>query len=249
MYAPSISLRCHVARIESAFLRITEFTADASHELRTPIALIHTEAELALRRSRDASEYREALQQILVESDRTAKLIEELLALARADSGGEALNIQSLDLVTLLKESATKWAQVASLRNLQFEQRLEAQRLPVMGDGNALRRVIDILLDNAFKYTPVPGKVSLSAEQKDGHVLVSVEDTGIGIEPADVGRLFVAFQQLDAGASKQYPGTGLGLALTKRLVEAQGGRVGVRSALTTGTVFVTVTSTSLTRTW
>src|SRR4029077_7892741 len=150
-----------LARIESAFLRITEFTADASHELRTPIALIHIEAELALRKSRNEGEYRDALRHILVEADRTTKLIEELLTLARADSGSEALNIHSLDLLTLLSDSAAKWAQVASLRSLQFEAHLNVKNFPVMGDEGALRRVIDILLDNAFKYTPAPGKVTL----------------------------------------------------------------------------------------
>jgi heavy metal sensor kinase len=226
-----------LARIESAFLRITEFTADASHELRTPIALIHTEAELALRRSRDASEYREALQQILVESDRTAKLIEELLALARADSGGEALNIQSLDLVALLRESASKWAQVAALRNLQFEQRLEAQRLSVMGDENALRRVIDILLDNAIKYTPVPGKVTLSAEQKDGQVLVSVEDTGIGIGPEDRARIFERFYRVDKARSRELGGAGLGLAIAQWIVHLHKGSITVKSDLGKGSIF------------
>ena len=93
-----------------------------------------------------------------------------------------------IDLLTTLQESASKWQQVASLRNLQFEQHLDVQRLPVMGDENALRRVIDILLDNAFKYTPSPGKVTLSAKQqdndntnnKDGRVVLTVEDSGIG---------------------------------------------------------------------
>src|SRR4029077_20169818 len=174
-----------LGRIESAFLRITEFTADASHELRTPIALIHTEAELALRRSRNEAEYREALRHILLEADRTAKLIEELLALARADSGREALDIHPIDLLTPLRASASKWNPVASQHNLQFEERLDVQRLPVMGDENALRRVIDILLDNAIKYTLAPGKVTLSAakNEEQGSVVMTVEDTGIGIAP------------------------------------------------------------------
>ena len=155
-----------LGRIETAFTRITEFSADASHELRTPVALIHTEAELALRRSRDAAEYREALQHILQEAERTTRLLEGLLAMARADSGREALDIHSIDLLTTLRESASKWHQVASLRNLQFEEHLGAQPLHVMGDENALHRVIDILLDNALKYTPSPGKVALSALKK-----------------------------------------------------------------------------------
>jgi len=226
-----------LARIESAFLRITEFTADASHELRTPIALIHTEAELALRRSRDASEYREALQQILVESDRTAKLIEELLALARADSGGEALNIQSLDLVTLLKESATKWAQVASLRNLQFEQRLEAQRLPVMGDKNALRRVVDILLDNAFKYNSSPGSVHLSLEHKGDRAVITVQDSGVGIAEEEQSKIFERFYRVDKARSRAQGGVGLGLAIAQGIVTQQRGSITVESRSGNGATF------------
>jgi heavy metal sensor kinase len=226
-----------LARIELAFLRVTEFTADASHELRTPIALIHTEAELALRRSRDESEYREALQHILIESDRTAKLIEELLALARADSGREALHIQSLDFGALLRESASKWAQVASLRNLQFEDRLQGPRLPVMGDGSALRRVIDILLDNAFKYTPAPGKITLSAEEVNGRVVVSVEDTGVGIASDDQGRIFERFYRVDKARSRELGGAGLGLAIAQWIVHLHKGSITVKSELGRGCLF------------
>jgi heavy metal sensor kinase len=226
-----------LARIELAFLRVTEFTADASHELRTPIALIHTEAELALRRSRDESEYREALQHILIESDRTAKLIEELLALARADSGREALHIQSLDLGALLRESASKWAQVASLRNLQFEDRLQGPRLPVMGDGSALRRVIDILLDNAFKYTPPPGKITLSAEEVNGRVVVSVEDTGVGIASDDQARIFERFYRVDKARSRELGGAGLGLAIAQWIVHLHKGSITVTSETGRGSVF------------
>jgi signal transduction histidine kinase len=147
-----------LGRLESAFHRITDFTADASHELRTPVALIHTEAELALRRSRNEEQYREALEHILREADRTAKLLEELLAVARVDNGREALEMQPVELVTILKESSAKWSQVAALRDLQFEGRFEAQPLSAIAEANALRRVIDILLDNAFKYTPSPGE-------------------------------------------------------------------------------------------
>ncbi|HEX4664580.1 MAG TPA: heavy metal sensor histidine kinase [Terriglobales bacterium] len=226
-----------LARIESSFLRITEFTADASHELRTPIALIHTEAELALRRSRNESEYREALQQILVEADRTARLIEELLALARADSGREALNIQSIDLAALLKESASKWSQVASLRNLQFEDRLPGSRLPVMGDASALRRVIDILLDNAFKYTPIPGKVTLSAEERNGRVMVNVEDTGVGIAAEDRARIFERFYRVDKARSRELGGAGLGLAIARWIVQLHKGTITVNSEPGAGSVF------------
>ena len=232
-----------LGRIESAFLRITEFTADASHELRTPIALIHTEAELALRRSRDESEYREALRHILLEADRTAKLIEELLALARADSGRETLDIHPIDLLAALQESASKWNQVASLRNLQFEEHLEVRRLPMMGDENALRRVVDILLDNALKYTPSPGKVTLSAKNKEnendkqGRIVVSVEDTGIGIAPEDQARIFERFYRVDKARSRELGGAGLGLAIAQWIVQLHKGSLTVKSVLGKGSVF------------
>jgi heavy metal sensor kinase len=226
-----------LARIESAFLRITEFTADASHELRTPIALIHTEAELALRKSRNEAEYREALRHILVEADRTAKLIEELLALARADSGGEALNFHSLDLLIPLRESASKWAKVASLRNLQFAEQLHVTRLPVMGDENALRRVIDILLDNAVKYTTAPGHVTLSAKETPGAVVVSVEDTGIGIAPEDQPRIFERFYRVDKARSRELGGAGLGLAIAQWIVLVHKGSITVESELGKGSIF------------
>jgi len=226
-----------LARIETAFLRITEFTADASHELRTPIALIHTEAEMALRRSRDESEYREALRHILLEAERTARLIEELLALARADSGGEALNIHPLDLRPTLRESALKWRQVASLRELQFEEYSGPQPLTVMGDENALRRVIDILLDNAFKYTAPPGKITLSAEQKSGRTIVSVKDTGIGIAPEDQARIFERFYRVDKARSRALGGAGLGLAIAQWIIQLHKGSIAVESEPGNGSVF------------
>ncbi len=226
-----------LARIESAFLRITEFTADASHELRTPIALIHTEAELALRRSRGESEYREALQNILLEADRTANLVEELLALARADSGSEALDIRPIDLGAILQECAAKWNQVASLRNLQFEQHWEMRSLKVMGDENALRRVVNILLDNAFKYTLPPGKITLSAEQKHGHAVISIEDMGIGIAPEDQARIFERFYRVDKARSRALGGAGLGLAIAQWIVHLHRGSITVKSEPGNGSVF------------
>jgi heavy metal sensor kinase len=228
-----------LGRIESAFLRITEFTADASHELRTPIALIHTEAELALRRSRDEAEYREALRHILLEADRTAKLIEELLALARADSGREALDIQSLDLLPLLRESASKWNQVAILRNLQFEESLGISPLPAMGDTNALRRVIDILLDNATKYTLSPGKITLSAVENKAKrsIAVTVEDTGLGIAPEDRPRIFERFYRVDKARSRELGGAGLGLAIARWIVQLHKGSITVKSEAGKGSGF------------
>jgi len=101
-----------------------------------------------------------------------------------------ALDVHRIDLQPTLREVAAKWKQVAGVRNLQFEERLDVQSLRVLGDQNSLRRLVDILLDNAIKYTPAPGKVTLSAGEDAGRVLVMVEDTGIGIKRDDQARIF-----------------------------------------------------------
>jgi len=225
-------------RIELAFQRVTEFTADASHELRTPVSLIRTEAELALRRSRGEAEYREALRHILLEAERTTALIEELLALARADSGRQALNIQPLDLRAALQELASGWRQVANVRGLQFSERLLNAELRVLGDASALRRVIDILLDNAFKYTPAPGgTVSLNAEEANGRAVISVRDNGMGITEADQHRIFERFYRVDKARSREMGGAGLGLAIAQWIVQQHHGKITVESTLGAGSIF------------
>jgi len=227
-----------LARIETAFNRVTEFTADASHELRTPISLIRTEAELALRRSRGEEEYREALRHILLEAERTTSLIEELLSLARADSGRQALNIQSIDLRGALQEVATGWRAVANVRGLQFSERILDAELRVLGDADALRRVINILLDNAFKYTPAPGGVvTLSAEERDGRAVISVHDNGVGIAEEDQGRIFERFYRVDKARSRELGGAGLGLSIAQWIVQQHQGKIRVESALGAGSIF------------
>ena len=201
------------------------------------MALIRTEAELALRRSRDEGEYREALRHILLEADRTTTLIEELLSLARADAGREALDRRPMDLSTSLHESAASWRQVAVLRNLQFEEHIEAERLPVLGDETALRRLVNILLDNAFKYTPSPGKIALRAQEKNGRAIVSVEDSGIGIAPEDQARIFERFYRVDKARSRELGGTGLGLAIAHWIVQLHQGSISVESAAGHGSIF------------
>jgi heavy metal sensor kinase len=227
-----------LGRIEIAFNRVTEFTADASHELRTPISLIRTEAELALRRSRGEEEYREALRHILLEAERTTSLIEELLALARADSGRQALNIQPIDLRGALQEVASGWRQVANVRGLQFSERILDAELRVLGDAAALRRVVDILLDNAFKYTPVPGgTVNLIAEEEDGTAMISVRDNGVGIAEEEQDRIFERFYRVDKARSREMRGAGLGLSIAQWIVQQHHGKILVESTLGAGSIF------------
>jgi heavy metal sensor kinase len=224
-------------RIETAFLRITQFTADASHELRTPVSLIRTEAELALRRSRGEAEYKESLRHILLEAERTTGLIEQLLALARTDSGREALNLQTVDLRETLRGIAEGWQQVAIIRSLQFSASFGEQEAYVVGDETALRRLAGILLDNAFKYTPAPGSVHLSLERKNESVVIRVQDSGVGVSAEDQTKIFERFYRVDKARSRGQGGAGLGLAIAQWIVTQHRGSIRVESQPGAGSTF------------
>ena len=226
-----------LARIEAAFHRITQFTADASHELRTPVALIRTEAELALRRSRGEADYKESLRHILLEAERTSALIEQLLSLARADSGRETLHLQTLDLSASLRDVAQSWKQVAAIREMDFTANIHTQSTFVAGDETLLRRLTDILLDNAFKYTPSPGSVHFSVEQRGDDAVIEIRDSGVGIAPEEQGRIFERFYRVDKARSRAQGGTGLGLAIAKWIVAQHHGTIAVESQPGQGATF------------
>jgi heavy metal sensor kinase len=224
-------------RIERAFQRVSQFTADASHELRTPVALVRTEAELALRKSRGEIEYRESLRHILLEAERTTTLIEELLSLARADSGRETLNLHPVDLRETLHGLVADWQQLATIRNLQFQEKITASGAFVLGDATALRRVVNIVLDNAFKYTSPPGSVELSLMQEEAQAVITVRDTGIGIAAEEQSKIFERFYRVDKARSRDLGGAGLGLSIAQWIVQQHQGSIEVESMPGQGSVF------------
>ncbi|MGA2051019.1 MAG: ATP-binding protein [Terracidiphilus sp.] len=227
-----------LARIENSFLRVTQFTADASHELRTPISLIRTESEIALRKSRGEAEYREALRHILLEAERTSSLVEELLSLARADSGRENVHLTILDLRSAIAEIANEWRQLVESRNLQFTHTIADCELPVLADRVALQRLLAILLDNAVKYTPPPGAVELRLEARNGSAVVCVRDTGIGIAEQDQRKIFERFYRVDKAKSRAQGGAGIGLAIADWIVQRHRGSIAVQSSIGNGSSFV-----------
>ena len=224
-------------RIEAAFSRVTQFTADASHELRTPVSLIRTEAELSLRRSRSQTEYQDSLRHILLESERTTALIEQLLSLARADSGRETLQVQPVDLPTVLQGVADAWKQVAAIRDLCFCTNLPHSDAWVAGDENLLRRVADILLDNAFKYTLAPGSVSLSLEAHEHSAAITIQDSGIGIPQDEQAKIFERFYRVDKSRTRAQGGNGLGLSIAQWIVSQHHGSIAVESRPGEGSIF------------
>jgi len=224
-------------RLERAFQRVTQFTADASHELRTPVALMRTRTEIALRKQRSEADYRETIVRIHQELEITSALIENLMTLARADSGGEALEVASTNLNEVLLEISESARLLAEGKSIHYDQQLPETPLCVSGNAPSLRRLFLILIDNAVKYTPREGRISVVLGASDGAAVTEIRDTGIGISSSDLPHIFERFYRADASRSRESGGTGLGLSIAKWIAEAHQGKISVASKAGEGSVF------------
>ncbi len=223
-------------RLETAFKRITQFTADASHELRTPTALIRTTAELSLRRDRDSAEYREALGQVLEEAEGMGVLIDSLMTLARMDSGAEALSYAILDIASVVREASSAGQPLADSKQIQIDREIPDEPILVDGDPHALRRLFLILIDNAVKYTPTGGRVAIALRRNDNDAVAEVRDTGIGISQGDLPFIFERFYRADKARSRE-TGAGLGLSIARWIAEAHRASIHVDSIVGKGSKF------------
>ena len=233
----TVTLNAMLERIESSVTRIRQFTANASHDLRTPLSLIRTHAELALRRTRRESEYRESLARILSISEETTQLVEALLTLARADAGAANLRMVEVDLAPLLQKSGQQVAVLAQTKNLAFTSGLAEGPMQVHGDGAALESLFRAVLDNALKYTPSGGFVQLRSSVRSGEAMVEVEDSGVGIASQDLPKIFDRFYRADQSRSREVPGSGLGLSIARWIAERHEGRIEVESEQGAGSLF------------
>lgn len=224
-------------RLECAFQRVTRFTADASHELRSPVTVMRTSAELALRKTRSEDEYREALTQILHEAEKVSQLIEQLLTLARADSGSSALPMNSTDLGEMLHNACSHAGHLASTKGVTLSERLPERSIQVHGDPASLERLFLILLDNAVKYTPAGGRIDVQLSTDNGSAVAEVRDSGIGIQPEDIPHIFDRFYRADRVRSRESGGAGLGLAIGRWIAEAHGGEIRIQSEFSKGSTF------------
>jgi signal transduction histidine kinase len=226
------------SRLESSVRSIKQFTADASHELRTPIALIRTTAEVAVQnRSRCPEEYLDALDEVLVESERTSQLVETLMLLARADADKEPVERTSVDLRSIIQVVVEQGEKLAGSRNIQFSVNISDRPVPVLADPEAIRRIALILIDNAIKYSNPGGRVTLSVGTEGIESVVSVADTGIGIANEDLPHVFDRFWRADKVRSRSQRGAGLGLAIAKWIADAHHGSIQVQSAVGQGSTF------------
>ena len=215
-----------------------DFVASASHELRTPVAAIRGYAEtLASGALDDRATAERFLAGLHRQAERLSALIDGLLDLSRVESGGMRLEPETIAADAAIRHLAETARDRAERKGLRFEVREPPAGLRLRADPRAVEIVVGNLLDNAIKYTPAGGRVTLSAHADDGWVRVEVADTGPGIEPQHQGRIFERFYRVDAGRSREVGGTGLGLAIAKHLAQQSGGELGVESRPGAGSRF------------
>ena len=218
----------------------TEFLANMSHELRTPLNAIIGFAELMHRGKVGpvSAEHKEYLGDILTSSKHLLQLINDVLDLAKVESGKMEFRLESVDLTKLAREVGDIVRGLAASGRLQVETCVDPAVATVVVDPARVKQILYNYVSNAIKFTPPGGRITIRIGPEGPALFrIDVEDTGVGIAADDLGKLFVEFQQLDASAAKTYQGTGLGLALTKKLAEAHGGRVTVRSTPGEGSTF------------
>lgn len=220
-------------RLQAGFARLTEFSSDIAHELRTPISNLMTQTQVALSRSRSADEYRDILHSNLEEFDRLARMIGDMLFLAKADNGLLPRPAQNVSLALEARDLAEFYEAYAEEKGVRLTVTGGAH---VIGERLMLRRALSNLVSNAVRHTAAGGTVAIEIAAEDGGARVAVRNPGPPIPPEQLPRIFERFHRVDAARARQGEGAGLGLAITRSIILAHGGRIGVESAAGT-TVF------------
>jgi heavy metal sensor kinase len=222
-------------RLDEAFSRQVQFTADASHELRTPVSVILTQTQLALARERTAAEYRESLQICRRAAERLRALVNSLLDLSRVDADGLGLALAECDLERVAGAALELVAPLAAQKEAVLRSSVEPVRLKA--DAAKLERVMVNLLQNALQHNKNGVEVRLTLQPREGYVLLSVADNGAGIPAEALPRLFDRFFRVDESRTGATGGSGLGLAICKAIVEAHGGSIRAESQAGQGAAF------------
>lgn len=233
----SHTLNQMLERIDKAFASVRAFTGNASHELRTPIALLRTEIEVTLYKPRTAEEYRAALDLLLEQTIRMTDLVENLLSLARADMGAETIAIAPIHLGSFLRGTRETWKSTMNQAMLDFSVEIPDDQILVLGDEVCIHRLFSILLENASKFTPPGGSVKIRTTVEESRVRFSVQDNGSGIAPEHKLRIFDRFFRATPNGGFPERGSGLGLALGKWIAERHGTELNVESEPGMGSSF------------
>jgi signal transduction histidine kinase len=227
----------HAVRpVRNSFDKQRAFVADASHELKTPLTLIRADTEVVLYRGLINPEDRKLIEHVLAETDRMDAVLSDLLLVARLDAGKLELSEELFDLSTVLSESTERFRARASEKGIQLEVQ-STGKLPVRGDPKRTEQILAVLLDNAVRFTPSGGRISVDGRLRGRWAEVNVRDTGPGISPEHLSRIFDRFYRAEAARSRASGGTGLGLSIAHDLALAQKGDLKADNAKGGGAIF------------
>jgi two-component system heavy metal sensor histidine kinase CusS len=215
-----------LARLEDSFRRLKDFSSDLAHELRTPISNLMTETQVALTRARSPEEYREVLASNTEEYERLARTVGDMLFLAQADNGLVVPNREPVELANEVRELFDFFDALAEEKSLRLSLTGSAQ---VSGDKLMLRRALANLISNAIRHTPASGSIRVHIETTDGETTLAVENSGVPIPPEHLSRIFDRFYRADPSRHRSHEGAGLGLAITRSIVQAHGGEISAHS--------------------
>jgi signal transduction histidine kinase len=230
--------RKSLAPIVSMINEQQRFIADASHELRTPLAVLRGETEVALGKTRTVEEYEESLMLIQEEAERLSRIVEDLFILARQPIQSPATLIKQPVSLTAVVKDCARAAQVLAVRKgVRLKLENDSTSIALNADEELIKRMILNLLDNAVKYTPEGGEISLALARQNGNAEIVVRDTGIGIPENDQRRVFDRFYRVDKARSRALGGAGLGLSIARTIVEAHGGQITIDSTPRHGSTF------------
>jgi heavy metal sensor kinase len=222
-------------RLESAFTQQQQFTSDAAHELRTPVSVMLTQAQTSLTRERSAAEYRETVEACQRSAQRMRRLIESLLELARLDAGQETMKRSRFDAARVTADCVEQILPLAANRGIVVE--TDISSAPCQGDSERFGQVVTNLLTNAVHYNRDAGEVRVSTRREAEFVVLEVADRGLGIEPEHLPNIFRRFYRADPARTASQGRSGLGLAISKAIVEAHAGTIEVISEVGKGTTF------------
>ena len=222
-----------LARLENSFTRLSQFSADLAHELRTPVANILGEAQVALSRDRSAGEFRETIESTVAECERLSAIVDNLLFVARADAATEPIERKNFEANDVVGKIAAFYSAAAEDRHIQIEC---TGRARILADPVLLERALSNLVDNALRFTPDGGKIKIEIASSNAHTEIAVIDNGSGIGPEHLPHVFDRFYRADASRSSS--GTGLGLALVKSIVDLHGGTATIESRMGAGTTIM-----------
>jgi two-component system heavy metal sensor histidine kinase CusS len=221
-------------RLQESFERLSRFSADIAHELRTPVNNLRGEAEVTLARSRSLDEYREALGSCLEESVRLSRIIDGLLLMARAETPETELPRERVNLAAELEALCEFYDAAAADAGVRLVAQLPSD-LWSYANRPLVQRAVGNLFENAVAHTPAGGEVRLTAVEEEGRIWVAVSDTGCGIPPTDVPHVFDRFYRVERDRSSTSGGSGLGLAIVRSIAELHGGDAKIRSEPGSGT--------------